>query len=204
MVEAGAATSRQRRADWSLIACVAQVWYRCYARIMDLMQGESLVWRGRPSWRAMMSFYTKWIVVGIVPLVAGILVDHFRHNSHLTGWAALVTAVILAAALLIGWIRRVATLYQITDRRIQIRHGIISRQTREALIDRVQNVTIRQSVFDRLFGVGTLDFDTAGMEGADFCFAGVPDPNGLQQRIAREALQRGGHQGGLATPPAGT
>jgi uncharacterized membrane protein YdbT with pleckstrin-like domain len=165
---------------------------------MDLMQGETLVWRGRPSWRAMMSFYLKWILIALVFLVAGIVIDSVRDDSSLTGWGALVTAVILALVLLVGWVRRISTLYQITDRRILIRRGIVSRQTKEALIDRVQNVNASQSVFDRLFQVGTLDFDTAGTDDSDFSFAGVPDPEDLRQQIMREALQR--HQSGTAAP----
>jgi uncharacterized membrane protein YdbT with pleckstrin-like domain len=150
---------------------------------MELMQGEALVWRGRPSWRAMMSFWLSVAVLAIVVLVVGILIDQVT-------WFGLAAAVIAAFGLAKGWLERVATLYTITDRRIIIRKGILSKRERAAHIDRVQNVNLTQSLFDRLFQVGTLDFDTAGTEDSDFSFTGIADPDELRGRIDSEYVRR--------------
>ena len=150
---------------------------------MDLMEGEALLWKGRPSWRAMMSWWLSVVVLAIVVLVIGILVDQ-------TTWALLAAAIILVFGLAKGWLERVGTLYTITDRRIIIRKGILSRNERAAHIDRVQNVNLHQSFFDRLFGVGTLDFDTAGTEDSDFKFLGIADPENLRTRIDTEYVRR--------------
>lgn len=150
---------------------------------MELMQGEALVWRGRPSWRAMMSFWISVAVLAIVVLVVGNLIDQ-------TTWSGLAAAIILALGLAKGWIARVATLYTVTDRRLIIRRGILARKERAAHIDRVQNVNLTQSFFDRLFGVGTLDFDTAGTEDSDFKFIGIADPDALRARIDTEYVRR--------------
>jgi uncharacterized membrane protein YdbT with pleckstrin-like domain len=150
---------------------------------MDLMEGEALVWRGRPSWRSMMSFWISILVLALVVLVVGILVDQAT-------WAGLAAAIIAAFGLARGWLERVATLYTITDRRIIIRKGILARKERAAHIDRVQNVNLTQSFADRLFGVGTLDFDTAGTEDSDFSFTGIADPDELRTRIDTEYVRR--------------
>ena len=157
---------------------------------MELMANETMVWQGRPSWRAMMVFYVTWIVVGLVPLIAAIVIDRVRDTSSLTGLGALASAVIVAWALIVGWVRRISTLYTITDHRIVIRRGILSRKERSAHIDRVQNVNLNQTIMDRIFQVGTLDFDTAGTEDSDFSFAGIADPSELRARIDREYVQR--------------
>jgi len=149
---------------------------------MDLMEGEALLWRGRPSWRAMMSFWFSVGVLAIVVLVLGIVIDQAQ-------WGALIAAVIAVFGLVKGWLERVATLYTITDRRIIIRKGILSRHERAAHIDRVQNVNLTQSFFDRLFQVGTLDFDTAGTEDSDFKFTGISDPDELRSRIDTEYVR---------------
>jgi uncharacterized membrane protein YdbT with pleckstrin-like domain len=150
---------------------------------MDLMEGEALLWRGRPSWRAMMSFWFSVGVLAVVVLVLGIVIDQAQ-------WGALIAAVIAVFGLVKGWLERVATLYTITDRRIIIRKGILSRHERAAHIDRVQNVNLTQSFFDRLFQVGTLDFDTAGTEDSDFKFTGISDPDELRSRIDTEYVRR--------------
>ncbi len=151
---------------------------------MEMMADESLVWQGRPSPRAMVSYYAKWILLGLVPVVGAVAF------SWQQAWGALASAVIIAMALITGWLRRIATLYTITDRRIVIRNGILSRREHEAHIDRVQNVNLSQSLFDRLFGVGSLDFDTAGTEDADFTFAGIADPGALRARVSEEYVRR--------------
>jgi uncharacterized membrane protein YdbT with pleckstrin-like domain len=150
---------------------------------VDLLPDETLVWQGRPSWRSTMSFYAKWIVIAIIPLVLGGVLGQLL-------WGTTGAVVIIAIALIVGWLRRLATRYTITDRRIVINRGILSRHEQRAHIDRVQNVQLTQSMFDRLFGVGTLDFDTAGTDDSDFRFIGIADPEELRDRIDREYVNR--------------
>jgi uncharacterized membrane protein YdbT with pleckstrin-like domain len=150
---------------------------------MELMDGEALLWRGRPSWRAMMSYWFSIGLLAIVVLVLGIVIGQGT-------WSSLIAAVIAVFGLIRGWLVRVATLYTITDRRIIIRRGILSRHERAAHIDRVQNVNLTQSFFDRIFGVGTLDFDTAGSEDFDFKFRGIADPDELRTKIDNEYVRR--------------
>src|SRR6476620_10454964 len=150
---------------------------------MDLMEGEALLRRGRPSWRAMMSFWFSVGLLAIVVLVLGIVVGQGT-------WAALIAAVIAVVGLIRGWLLRVATLYTVTDRRIIIRKGILSRRERAAHIDRVQNVNLTQTFFDRMFQVGTLDFDTAGTEDSDFKFTGISEPDELRTKIDNEYVRR--------------
>ena len=39
-------------------------------RCVELLEGETVLWRGRPSWRSMVAFYIKW---GLLALVPGVL-----------------------------------------------------------------------------------------------------------------------------------
>ena len=106
-----------------------------------------------------MSYWVSVGLLAIVVLVLGIVIEPGDLPS------GLLAAVIAVVGLIKGWLERVATLYTITDRRIIIRKGILSRHERAAHIDRVQNVNLTQSFVDRIFQVGTLDFDTAGTGG---------------------------------------
>ena len=52
---------------------------------MELLQGERILWQGRPSWRAQLSFFVIWIPVALLPvIIAGIV----RANDGDTGLAA--------------------------------------------------------------------------------------------------------------------
>jgi membrane protein YdbS with pleckstrin-like domain len=150
----------------------------------DLMEGEQLIWRGRPSWRAMIAYYLRW---GSLALVAVVVLAIIRAVSDVSWplWPGLViTLVALAIVVLIGWIMRIATLYTVTDHRIIVRRGIIARNEKSAHIDRIQNVNYSQTPWQRLLNVGNVDFDTAGSDSSELTLRGVNDPRGLREVIA--------------------
>lgn len=159
---------------------------------MDLLAGESLIWRGRPSWRSMLAFYLKWGVLALIPIAVIVVANVVLDQDWPWGWFVLATIVAFVLIFAFGWLFRIGTSYMITDRRIMIRRGILSRRERSTHIDRVQNVNTSQTLMQRLLGVGTLDFDTAGtdQEESDFQFVGIEDPHGLRQRIDLEYRQR--------------
>ena len=82
----------------------------------------------------------------------------------------------IALTVLIGFVKRVATTYTITNRRLNIKRGIISREIQETRLERVQNVNYRQSVYQRLMQIGDVDFDTAATDDYNFVFVGVANP----------------------------
>lgn len=149
---------------------------------LNLGPGEEVVFEGHPSWRAILGFYIKGIL--IVAVVAA-LVALIGGGSD----AALVTVIVVAGAVLVvvaGFVRRVATRYTITTRRLNIKHGIISRDVQETKIERVQDVNYRQSVFQRIMQIGDVDFDTAADNPeSDFVFAGVANPGDVVERVHR-------------------
>jgi uncharacterized membrane protein YdbT with pleckstrin-like domain len=155
---------------------------------LQLSDGEHVVFEGHPSWRSTLAFYLKGLLAIVVAgaLVAGI--SHILEDSVQGGWVVATVLVLLVAVLLIGWIKRVATTYTITNRRLHIKRGIVSRRTQEARIERVQNVNTSQSVLERMLRVGTVDFDTAGTDDHDFQFEGVASP--LQVVDAVDRAQR--------------
>ena len=91
----------------------------------------------------------------------------------------LVAAVVVIGAalvILIGFLRRIATVYTITNQRLRIKRGILSKRIQQTRIDRVQNVNTEQSLRERLLRVGTVDFDTAGSDDSEFRFVGISEP----------------------------
>ena len=59
-----------------------------------------------------------------------------------------------------GWIHRFFTQYTITTKRLNIRRGILSKTESSTNLDRIQNITVKQSPIDRIVKVGSIDFDT--------------------------------------------
>jgi uncharacterized membrane protein YdbT with pleckstrin-like domain len=101
------------------------------------------------------------------------------------GVGILVGAVLLAIALLYGFIKRMATVYMVSNQRLFIRRGILSKRVQQTRIDRVQNVNTDQSLLERILRVGKVDFDTAGTDDSDFVFAGISSPDRVIAAVDR-------------------
>ena len=164
---------------------------------LNLHPGERVLFEGHPSWRAILGFYLKGVLVAVI---LGVIAKLIWGD----GTAFLVILVVLALTVLIGFVKRVATTYTITDRRLNIKRGIVSKEVQETRLERVQNVNYNQSLYQRIMQIGDVDFDTAGTGDYDFTFAGVADPEEVVQRVdqATGAEVAAGHGLGAAQPPA--
>jgi uncharacterized membrane protein YdbT with pleckstrin-like domain len=144
---------------------------------LNLSPGEKVIFQGHPSWRAIIGFYLKGILVAAI---AGVLFKLFGAGS---GTVFLVVLAIVALTVLVGFFKRDATTYTITDRRLNIRRGVVSREVQETRLERVQNVNYSQNVYQRLMQIGDVDFDTAAGDDYNFIFAGVADPGDVVHRV---------------------
>ena len=156
---------------------------------MDLQAGERVIYQGHPSWRAIIGFYLKGTLVAAG---AGVL-DGLIDSS--TGLGIVTFVVIVAITILVGFVKRVATVYTITDRRLNIKVGIIARKVRETRLQRVQNVNYGQGVYERLMRIGDVEFTTAGTDESNFVFAGVDQPEQVVQQVEHATPLLSGLQG---------
>lgn len=144
---------------------------------LNLSPGERVIFQGHPSWRAIIGFYLKGILVAAL---AGVVIKLFGADA---GTVFLVVLAIVAVTVLVGFFKRVSTTYTITNRRLNIRRGIVSREVQETRLERVQNVNYQQSIYQRLVQIGDVDFDTAAGDDYNFVFAGVADPDDVVHRV---------------------
>jgi uncharacterized membrane protein YdbT with pleckstrin-like domain len=145
---------------------------------MDLERGEHLIFEGHPSWRSILGFYLKGLVVAVLcGAIAYLAVD--------LGVAALVAVVVVVIALGAGYVKRLFTTYTITNHRLHIRRGIVARAEQQTQINRVQNVNTHQSVLQRMLVIGNVNFDTAAGDDYDFEFSGVADPQDVVDAVHR-------------------
>lgn len=174
---------------------------------MSGYDGEKVLWQGHPSWKAMLLFYVKWTIISLIPIGVWVVID-VAGTSVTPTWLSLATVVLLVLTYVGGWVLRMTTRYLVTDRRIQIRTGIASRRERTTHIDRVQNVNLSQSLFQRILGIGDVDWDTAGTEApdSDFTFRGIDDPSALVRMADRFTIEAARTAAGAppSTPPPAT
>jgi uncharacterized membrane protein YdbT with pleckstrin-like domain len=165
--------------------------------------GEQVFFHGHPSWRGILSFYLKGLVLAIIvgALAGGITA--IASSGVKAEWVIVAVLVVFLLVVLIGFIKRVATTYTISDQRLRIKSGILRRETHQTRLERVQNVNTTQSMIDRFLRVGRVDFDTAGEAGYSFAFLGVANPHDIVRTVDRAIHQFGHAEPGMQAQPPG-
>ena len=159
---------------------------------MNASSPETVIYSGHPSWRSMLDFHLG----GVLLAAAGGAIARLATSNW--GYAVAVFAALLALSLIVGFVRRVSTHYTITSRRLHIKRGILSRTEQLTTIDRVQDVETRQSLFERVLRIGTVNFNTAATEESEFTFAGVASPRLVV--VAVDLAQQAAAAAGAASP----
>jgi len=78
------------------------------------------------------------------------------------GAAALIAAVLVFGIPFLKWR---TTTYEVTNRRLRLREGILTRTGRDFPLNRISDVQFRQGLIDRIFGCGTLVVESPGEQG---------------------------------------
>ncbi|MSR11412.1 MAG: PH domain-containing protein [Gammaproteobacteria bacterium] len=108
---------------------------------------------------------------------------------HWFSWIPMVMWIILGIVTLgITWLlaiyeflRLKFTEQGVTNKRVIIKTGIISRKTQEMKLKSIETVEINQGIFGRIFGFGTIKITGHGI--SDFEFKGIDDPMSVKRQI---------------------
>ncbi len=133
-------------------------------------------------------------------LVASVLIGtalvyaaRFQWSPWTEGDAVLIGGGL--AALRLGWaaIDWWFHLYALTDRRLLARYGVFRTQLYEAPLSRIQNTVVVQRLRERLFGLGTLGFSTAGRGTFDAFWEMLRAPYAVHRTVL-DAVERYGRR----------
>ncbi len=159
---------------------------------MDREPYEQLLFRGHPSCLSRPSVYIRAVLTALVVGVIGGLASAIAaHDGHVQAiWVVIAVALVFVRVSLKTAARCARTTYTITDRRLTVRTGLLSRDVHETRLEHILNVNSRQTLLERLLGIGTLDFDTAAGAEYDFSLSGITDPREIARAITRVLQQR--------------
>lgn len=142
---------------------------------MAVTEEEHAIWTGRPSWRGRMAILVPGVLVTILALVVCLWADF-------SGTVTVVVVGIVALVTVVwAFLETVRWKYTITSKRVFVRHGLVSIHEQTARLERVQDITLHQTLFDRMFGVGKLQIDTAGSSGGPLEFRALVDPTRVRE-----------------------
>jgi membrane protein YdbS with pleckstrin-like domain len=162
----------------------------------DLSEGEHSVLLVHPHWKTVLVPFLILVVVVVAAVVLLAVIPHNKLQGDeriAVGVVALIVAIIWTGVPFLRWR---TTTYELTNRRLRLRRGILSRTGRDFPLIRISDVSFSHGPIDRLLGCGKLTVESAGEHG-QLVLTEIPDVQRVQatlfqlvedeqERLARE------------------
>jgi uncharacterized membrane protein YdbT with pleckstrin-like domain len=135
-----------------------------------LMPGERSIALVRQHWSVVAGHVLGALVVIVVAIVLNAVLPTHIGSLTITTVKTVIALILIVASVLWAGLRllrwRFAT-YHLTDKRIVMEGGILSRTAETIPLDRIQNTVIHRPIGDRLIGAGDIEIESAGRDGVE-------------------------------------
>ena len=156
-------------------------------RADDLLPGERVLATARRHWVVLLRPVALVILAAVVLAVMAALLPLNGELRLFALLGVLVFALIVLNLYYLGWR---SNEYILTDQRVILNEGVVSRFSRSIAIDRIQDLTTYQGLWGRAWGFGDIELESAGREGGEWLRT-VPRPQQLRNAIfAQMELRR--------------
>jgi len=145
---------------------------------------EEEMWHGHASQVLMLGTYLFWTMTVFAALVVAYLLGFHW-------WALCVCGAILFFAALhcgIGFLHLRTVEYVVTTQRVRIVSGLLSKSIQEIELFRVKDTMVGQTLFLRLFGLGTITIISGDAHNPYIVLSAVPKPIELRERLRQEVM----------------
>jgi len=147
---------------------------------------ETMNYIARPAW------LNQWWQIGVMFLMPVVFIlaylkghQYFSPENLRVVYVVIVAVFVYLIAVVIY--RRYSWMYVIDGETIESREGLIARKVCSIRVRDLRNINVKQSLWQRLMGVGDVEFSSAGGSGIEVSFRGVGDP--LQVKSLAQHMQ---------------
>jgi uncharacterized membrane protein YdbT with pleckstrin-like domain len=153
-----------------------------------LIAGEQVQYETKLHWVVMLGHVTIAVILAIVG--AGLLAGPWRTThgaeeySGALRWAGVASLVAAFIFLAVGLVRRDATEMAVTNRRVIVKTGLLSRRTVELLLPRIESVVVEEPAMGRALGYGTVILRGTG--GTPEAFRQIAHPLQFREQVQRQ------------------
>lgn len=145
----------------------------------ELLPGERILVSSSRHWIVLLRPAAVTILLMAVALVVLVLVQIAGELKLFLALAVLLAGIGIFNLYYWGWR---AHEYILTDQRVILNEGILSKFSRSIAIDRIQDLTTFQGLLGRACGYGDIEIESAGREGGEV-LSTVPRPVQLRNAI---------------------
>jgi uncharacterized membrane protein YdbT with pleckstrin-like domain len=174
----------------------------------EARRSEAVIWEGSPSLKLLLVQVLRTLIVAGAAIVAAIVVHpiavkFFEDLSAKGGRgpsdvspATLILMVLVGSYLIIRAIvlsvsvmRLRTTKYRLTNQRLAVEEGILSRTLDEVDLRTVDDSGFSQSPLERIQGIGTVWIVASDRTSPRVALRGIPDPRALREKIREHAYR---------------
>jgi len=164
----------------------------------NLIPGESALYRTGLHWIVLVWPIFLALLFGVPGLAILVISVVVRQNSagpvRIEGLLFLILGV---TAGLIGFLKRSATEMAVTNKRVVVKTGIVSRRTYEILLSKVESIHVEEGLLGRMLGYGSVV--VRGTGGTPEPFRQIAHPLELRRQVHHQIeLYEGGTHASLA------
>jgi uncharacterized membrane protein YdbT with pleckstrin-like domain len=149
----------------------------------SLHPNEQLVLDLHPHWW----FFAKSAAAGAVAFILAVLAlagDWWGGFK----WATALFLVAVVLWIVERYIRWVSTHFVLTSDRVIYRSGVVAKRGIEIPLERINTIFFHQRIFERMFGLGDLEIESASKDGAQR-FDDIKNPAAVQNEIYQQMEQ---------------
>lgn len=133
---------------------------------------EGVLVKEHPHWILSLRFYLLGLLAFIAPVFAPKL------------WPVIGVGVLV---IVVAEVVRLSETYYVLESGVAWQYKLFSTSRKFAEYEKLQNLEVRQSFFENILGIGTVKFDTAGVDSVEVNFYAVKNPY-IIEKIVREKM----------------
>jgi membrane protein YdbS with pleckstrin-like domain len=158
---------------------------------------EETLWRGGPSPILLIGKVILLVAtLVLIPLLAYFFASTVTYdldkesNIKIAGWViAAILVGVQAVMLLVAWLKLRSTMYMITNQRVIIEQGIVSKSVNEVDLRVIDDSQFFQGLTDRMLGIGNVTLISTDKSTPMTMLRSVRDPRGVRELIRSNAYQ---------------
>jgi hypothetical protein len=155
---------------------------------------ERTLWSDTFSAKAMIHV---WFAAAIISVLAPIVVSQFTVDAQVRQWLFVGLAAGWLGLILYLGFRKLDAHYELTTQRFLHEHGILTRRTHRIEVIDIDDVTVRQSIIERMVDVGTIELISSDETDPVFELVGIDRVRHVAELLdsarREERLRRGLH-----------
>jgi uncharacterized membrane protein YdbT with pleckstrin-like domain len=153
----------------------------------NLVPGETVLYKTRLHWIVMIWLLLEAVVLGAAGLA--LCVEGYEASDKSGAHSALLIAGLLCLAVAgalvaAGLIRRGTTEIAVSTKRVLIKRGLLSRNSIEVLLPKVESISVNESALGRMLGYG--DVILRGTGGTFETFRRIAHPNEFRRQVQQQ------------------